>query len=84
MGEERGDLEGGWQFFLFFFIVYVFLGDLFEDLEVGSVEDAAQDVREVMILGFKEFFCGYFIGNQLYVEEEEEEEDIFYLQERKM
>lgn len=83
-GEERGDSEGGWQSLSSLLTVHVLLGDLPEDLEVGPVEDAAQDAREVMILGPKEPLCGHPIGNQPHAEEEEEEEDILHLQERKM
>ena len=64
--------------------VHLPLRDLPKDLQVGPVEDAAQDIREATVLGPKEPLSGHPVGNQPHAEEEEEEEHILHLQKRKM
>lgn len=62
--------------------VHVLLGDLPKDLQVGPVEDAAQDIREVTVLGPEEPLRGHPVGNQPHAQEEEEEEHVLHLWER--
>lgn len=64
--------------------IHLPLRDLPKDLQVGPVEDAAQDIRETTVLGPKEPLSGHPVGNQPHAEEEEEEEHILHLQRRKM
>ena len=83
-GRERGYSEGGCHALSSLLTVYVLLGDLPKDLQVGPVEDPAQDIREVTVLGPKEPLRGHPVGNQPHAKEEEEEEHILHLQKRKM
>lgn len=64
--------------------VHFLLRDLPEDLQVGPVEDAAQDFREVLVLRPKETLRGHPVGNQPHAEEEQEEEHVLHLQEEEL
>lgn len=76
-------MEGGHQALSSLHTVHVLLGDLPKDLQVGPVEDTAQNIREVPIPGPKKPLRCHPVGNQPHTKEEEEEEHVLHLRGRK-